>query len=438
MASPLRLPARVRHGYGLGALGFSVANTAIMFFILKYLVDGAGLSPAVAGTVLLVAKVWDATIDPFIGRMLDLKPAYRSWLGRATLPFAVVFAAIWWGLPIQGPFAPLVYCALLMGYASAYSAGVVPYGAMTAALTPDYDERTRLNSARMGWSMVGGIVAGVAMPLVMHAASWRAAGALLGALSIVPLAIAVRATRGRLQPRPARIGTGAPWEVLGSRPFRRTVVLFACAWTTTSALSALVPFYAHHVLGHMEYLDRVYAVIQVSALVSVPLVARLALRAQKHVAYAIGMASFSAALVALALLPAGNVPAVFVVCALVGPGVAAAHVLPWSMLPDAVEVDRVEAGRDRTGSFYGAMTFVEQAATALALWMLGMALEAGGYVEGAAVQGPSAILTIRALVGPVSAVILGAAAVFALLRPPLTRADHARYVETLRRQVEAA
>ncbi len=438
MPAPTPLPARVRHGYGVGALGLAVANTAVMFFILKYLVDGAGLSPAVAGTVLLVAKIWDAAIDPLIGRMLDVRPAYRSWIGRATLPFAVVFAAIWWGLPVRGPLEPLLYVALLVGYASAYSAVVVPYGAMTAVLTPDYDERTRLNAARMGWSMGGGIVAGVLMPIVMHAQGWRTAGVVLGALTILPLVLAVASTRGRLQARPPEVRTGAPWEVVGSRPFRRTVFLFACAWTTTSALSALVPFYAQHVLGHPEHLDLLFAVIQVAALVSVPLVARLAVRLQKHQAYALAMGSFSLALVALSLLPAGNVPAVFVVAALAGPGVAAAHVLPWSMLPDAVEVDRVEAGRDRTGSFYGAMTFVEQVATAVALWTLGLALEVGGYVEGAATQGPSAVLAIRALVGPVPAVVLGTAALFAVLRPPLTRSAHARYVETLRHDAPAA
>jgi GPH family glycoside/pentoside/hexuronide:cation symporter len=438
MPAPVPLPARVRLGYGFGAFGFAVANTAVMFFILKYLVDGARLSPAVAGTVLLVAKIWDAAIDPLIGRRLDVRPAYRSWIGRATLPFAAVFAAIWWGLPIEGPFKAIAYALLLVGYATAYSAAVVPYGAMTALLTPDYDERTRINAARMAWSMVGGIVAGVFMPLIMHAAGWRTAGLVLGAVTILPLALAVSATRGRLQARPPQMKTGAPWEVLGSRPFRRTVILFACAWTTTSALSALVPFYAQHVLGHMEYLDLIFAVIQGAALLSVPLVARFALKAQKHVAYAVAMGSFSVALVALSILPAGNVPAVFVVAALAGPGVAAAHVLPWSMLPDAVEADRVEARRDRTGSFYGAMTFVEQAATAVALWMLGMALEAGGYVEGAATQGPSAVLAIRVLVGPVPAVILGAAALFAVLKPPLTRAAHARYVETLRHDADAA
>ena len=54
MSEPL--PARLRHGYGVGAFSIAVANTAMMFFLLKYLVDGAGLSPGWAGTVLFIGK----------------------------------------------------------------------------------------------------------------------------------------------------------------------------------------------------------------------------------------------------------------------------------------------------------------------------------------------------------------------------------------------
>ena len=142
------LPASLKHGYGVGAFAFSIANTAVMFFLLKFLVDEAHLAPAVAGTVLLVAKVWDAVIDPVIGRLTDRSGTPRRWIAGATLPLAFCFATLWWGLPFTGLAAAVAYGALLVVYNTAFSSVVIPYGALTPALTTDYDERTRLNAAR--------------------------------------------------------------------------------------------------------------------------------------------------------------------------------------------------------------------------------------------------------------------------------------------------
>ena len=41
----------------------------------------------------------------------------------------------------------------------AFTAVNVPYAALTAELTQDYDERTRLSSVRMSFSIVGGVLA---------------------------------------------------------------------------------------------------------------------------------------------------------------------------------------------------------------------------------------------------------------------------------------
>lgn len=403
-----------------------------MFFLLKFLVDEAQLPPATAGNVLLVAKIWDAVIDPVIGRLTDRTGGRRGWMAGAALPLAFMFAGLWWGLPFVGTAQAVAYAALLVVYNTAFSAAVIPYGALTPALTDDYDDRTRLNAARMGWSMVGGIVAGVGMPMLLVNGGWHLAGGVLALLIAPPLAVTWWMTRGREQAAPPESGAVAPpWAVLRNAPFRRVALLFVSAWASIAALSALVPFYVQHHLHAPKMLDALFAAIQLSALVSIPAVAWLAGRVQKHVAYAIGMGGWALVLLGLALVPEGAVYPALALGVLAGPGVAAAHVLPWSMLPDVVEVDAVESGRSRTGDFYGMMTFLEQVATAFALWTLGNGLGMAGYVEGAAEQGEPARLAIRLLIGPVPGAVLLAAAVHAWVRPPLTREAHASLVARL-------
>ncbi|MDP2316912.1 MAG: MFS transporter [Pseudomonadota bacterium] len=429
-----QLPAHVRHGYGIGALSFAIANTAMLFFLLKFLVDEVQLDPALAGSVLLVAKIWDAVIDPVIGRLVDRTGRPRAWIAGATVPLALVFATIWFGLPLSGVAAAVGYGALLVVYNTAYSAAVIPYGALTPALATDYDDRTRLNASRMGWSMVGGIVAGIAMPMLVKAGGFRLGGEVLALLLAPPLLVTWLATRGRVARRAvAASGSLAPpWAVLRSVSFRRVALLFVSAWASIAMLSALVPFYVQHHLHAPQLLDALFAAIQLSALVSIPAVAWLSGRVQKHRAYAVGMVTWAVVLLGLALVPEGATTPALVLGVLAGPGVAAAHVLPWSMLPDVVEVDTLERGADRTGDFYGMMTFLEQVATAVALWVLGNALGAAGYLEGAAEQGEGARLAIRLLIGPVPGVVLLVAGLYAWARPPLTREALGQAVAKLR------
>ena len=338
-----------------------------------------------------------------------------------------LFAASWWGFGGHAFGSGLAlaasYAVLLVLYNTAYTVVVVPYGALTPVLTRDYDERTKLNGARMGWSMMGGIVAGVAFPMMFNAWSWAAGGVVLSCLMVPGLIVMLWATRGHdpVIDVPTR---SSIWSVFRVRAFRRTAVLFLLAWTTISVLSALVPFYTEHHLHHPELLDALFAGIQISALLTIPLVVWLSKRLEKHVAYAICVLAWGAMLLALAAVPEGMpTPAIILAC-LVGPGVAAAHVLPWSMLPDVVEADRVEQGEDRAGAFYGAMTFLEKSGTALALWGLGIALELAGYAEGAATQPESARVAICLLIGPLPAVVLVGDAVLAWKKPPMTREDH--------------
>ncbi|HHO49413.1 MAG TPA: MFS transporter [Deltaproteobacteria bacterium] len=431
----MALSPSIRHGYGVAAFSLSLANTAVLFFLLKFLIDHAGLSPGQAGGVLLVGKLWDAVSDPLVGRLSDrthtAMGARRPWILGASVPFAALFASLWWGIGLQGSAAAAAYAVLLVLYNTAYTAVVVPYGALTPALTTDYDERTALNGARMGWSMLGGIVAGICVPALQeHTGGLRVPGVVLGVLILPGLWWMVAATAGR--DTDAVIEGGPPmWTVLRNRAFRRIALLFLSAWSSIAVLSSLIPFYVEHHVHRPDLLDALFATIQISALVSVPLVVRAAERSQKHVAYGYGMISWGLVLCLLAGVGPGQPELVIGLAIFAGAGVAAAHVLPWAMLPDVVEADTLEQGQPRAGAFYGMMTFLEKLATAVALWAVGAGLQLAGYAEGAATQPEGAVRMIRVLLGPLPAVVLTLAGLYALARPPLTRGGHQALVAKL-------
>jgi Na+/melibiose symporter-like transporter len=107
-----------------------------------------------------------------------------------------------------------------------------------------------------------------------------------------------------------------------------------------------------------------------------------------------------------------------------GIGVGAAHVLPWSIIPDAVEWDDLATGQRHEGMFYSLVTLMQKIASSVAIPVVLLMLEVTGYVPNAPAQNPATARGIQTLIGPVAAVLLSAGILFALLYP-LSRKRHA-------------
>jgi GPH family glycoside/pentoside/hexuronide:cation symporter len=92
-----------------------------------------------------------------------------------------------------------------------------------------------------------------------------------------------------------------------------------------------------------------------------------------------------------------------------GIGVGFSYVAPYAMIPDVIEYGASKTGQRTEGSYYGMWTFVSKTGTALALFITGLVLEAGGYISNAgegAAQPESVFNAIRIIIGPLPAVVL--------------------------------
>lgn len=66
-----RLSVGIKLGYGVCAFGGNLFFTAVAFVLLNYLTDTVGLATGLAGTALMVGRIWDAFYDPVIGYISD-------------------------------------------------------------------------------------------------------------------------------------------------------------------------------------------------------------------------------------------------------------------------------------------------------------------------------------------------------------------------------
>ena len=175
MTAPERSPSRgVVTRYAIGSIGTGGFATLPGLVLVFYLTDTLGVTALVAGLVVTAAKVWDVLIDPWIGersdRALAATGTRRTWMrvGALALPVAfVVTFAVPAGLApaASGTWVFLAFLAT----ATAFSLFQVPYIALPAELTDDYDARTRLLTWRVVVLSASILLFGAGGPLLRRA-----------------------------------------------------------------------------------------------------------------------------------------------------------------------------------------------------------------------------------------------------------------------------
>jgi GPH family glycoside/pentoside/hexuronide:cation symporter len=432
-----KLPQRTKWLYGSADLGFALSDTILGVLFAIFLTDVVGLAPKLAAAAIFFGRTWDWINDPLIGHLSDRTRSRwgrrRPYLLFGWLPFALTFAALWQRPPFTSDLALVIYYALAyFCYDTALTFVSMPYFALTPELTLDYDERTSLTTYRMVFSILGGL-AGFTLPLMLigamrpeNAGRVSAMGIGFGLFCALPLLLAFLGTRERpeYQAQPQRSVRDSIRAAARNRPFIFVMGLFLFTWTGIEIVQAMLLYFLKYRMNLEAESDIILGTIFVVALLMLPFWAWLSRRTDKRVAYIGGMIFLAAVIVSLAFLSPGlGLPVVLALAALAGVGVSAVHVLPWAMIPDAVEVDELATGARHEGVFYSLVSLFKKIASSIAIPLTLLALDQSGYVSNATQQPASAVRTIQWLTGPLPAACLGAGILFALVYP-LSRERH--------------
>jgi GPH family glycoside/pentoside/hexuronide:cation symporter len=438
------LSRRAKLLYGSGDIGFSLTSTIIGAYFAIFLTDVVGLSPGRAAAAIFIGGSWDYINDPIVGYLSDRTRSRwgrrRPFLLFGALPFALAFVMLWWRPPFEDALAlTAYYAAAYVLFDAAATVAYMPYFALTPELTSDYDERTSLTSYRMFFSILGSLIA-FTVPLVLigsfepaSASRVLLVGAVFGLISALPLLLVFFGTRERevyqRQERPGLLQ--ALRTAVRNRAFVYGLLIFLTTWISVVILQDTLLFYIKHVVQREGDSELIMATVFVVAMVALPGWNWVAQRWSKRRAYVGGIAFWAVVQVALiALGPSTGLGIILGLCVLAGIGVSAAHVLPWAMIPDAVEWGEYQTGERHEGTLYSLVTLCRKVATSIAIPGTLLLLEITGYDGLAPRQPPSALMGIRLVIGPLPAVLLGLGIVFAL-RYPLTRERYAQMVSAI-------
>ena len=454
---PLSLATKL--AYGAGDMGTGMTTNLIAFSSLIFLTRVAGLSPGMAGTVLLIGKVWDAVNDPVIGVLSDRTRSRWGrrypWMLISALPFGLTFFLTWIVPGFEEPQSKFWYYAITSVLFQIFFTTVnLPYSTLTAELTQDYDDRTELTSFRLSFSLAGAIAA-LALGLVISGiiidlqTQYLALGGICAVVSVLPIFWCVFGTYPRFrlqqaqllqrQERPDLSTTMPIGQQLGiafrNTPFLYVIGIYLFAWLALQVTASVLPFYVNYWMGQDSYFLAAL-LVQGTAIPMMFVCNLISKRVGKRGLFFIGAGSWLLVQVGLFFSQPEQLNLMYGLCLAASFGVATAYVVPWAMLPDVIELDELETGERREGIFYAFMTFLQKLGLAAGLWLVGQALEISGFVAEATTQVDSALWAIRIFMGFVPMGLLLCAMVLVYFYP-LTREIHAEMLLQLQARRDA-
>jgi oligogalacturonide transporter len=382
-------------GFGLGDIYGGGSATIVSFYYLIFLTDVVRINPALAGTVILISKVYDAITDPFEGVISDRT---RTRLGRrkpyllAGIPLIFLsFFALFYPINLEEEMDRFLFVVLTyLFFSTVISIVMLNYSALQAELTLDYDERTSLSSARIFFSTLSSIVCAlVPIEIVKVLPDVRTGyivmGLVFGAFFALPFIGTVFAARERAEfqkppekfnPRDAFI---EPFRV---RTFVLALLTYMFAFIAIDSVGSIVVYFMKYYLLRGDEANYVAGTLLVFNVIALPIYAYISRRTNKRTALIIGEVVWMVTMLfSFLLTPQSPFLAPYLFAALVGLGIGGIYVMVYAIFPDIPDVDELRSGERREGIFGALITLFRKFSSAIGIFVVSNLLAASGYVR---------------------------------------------------------
>lgn len=416
-------------GYGLGDMSSSMFWKIFGMYLLFFYTKVFGISPAAAGTMFLVTRIWDSLNDPIMGIIADRTETrwgkYRPYLLWFAIPFAVLGVLTFYTPQLSETgklvYAYITYTAMMM----VYTAVNVPYASLLGVMSSHPQDRNILASYRMFFAFIGSFITFMLLqPLVDFFAGdnggavqdgsissdptgWVWAVAIIGSICALLFFLCFKWTRERVKPIDEQqndvsvrqdlknLLKNSPWWILLASG------LAALLFNAIRDGVALFYFADYIQLNYkLPYLGWTMATIyllvgQAANMVGVALAAPLSNRYGKRLTYMVAMTVAAVLSACFFMITPDDIWLIMLLQVLIS--VCAGYVLPllWSMYADIVDHQELKTGRRATGLIFSSSSMSQKMGWALGSALTGWLLAWFGYNQDAAVQTESAVLGVR-------------------------------------------
>ncbi|MCZ8254409.1 MAG: MFS transporter [Polaromonas sp.] len=413
-----------RNGLAYGLLGLPLAFVALPLYVIlpNHYAREFGVPLATLGAILLGARLFDAFIDPLLGRLSDRLFARSAravlTLGAvAALLLALGFALLFFP-PVKGPAALAAWAALMLVLTyAAYSTLSISHQSWGAMLGGNEAERSRIVAWREGLGLAGVVLASVtpvALGLPITTGVFfvaLAAGWLAWSRAVRPVA---RAHAPAQAAAPSAI-----WLPFRSAAFRRLLAVFMLNGIASAVPATLVLFFIQDRLQAPRQMEPLFlGSYFLAAALSMPMWLAIVKRLGLVRTWLAGMLLAIAVFGWAAQLGAGQVAAFTVVCALSGVALGTDLALPGALLAGVVQANG-QSGQSE-GAYFGWWNFATKLNLALAAGLALPLLGVFGYAPGVRDAGALDALVIAYCVLPCVLKLAAAAGLYFFILPSST------------------
>lgn len=438
-----KLSVREKIFYGMGDLSANIMFSAINFYLLYFFINVAGLRAGLAGIIFLVARGWDAITDYLMGRISDKTLSKygkrRVYMLFGAIPYGLAFMLLWltpFGYKPEA-YKFIYYLFVYLLYNTTWTVVYIPYSALTANLTNDYDERTSLNGYKIALANIGIILGAALFSLLAEGTgsvfyevfgsvnkAYAASGILFGSLAIIIMFICTLNVKERFDNSEENNKNFFKTlkEFFKLREFRSIMMYFLLSMIGFDIIMVVFMFFINYSLNFGENANSVLGMVFVAiplvmAILSAALWVKLSEKFMKHKVYAGASIYMTVVLFFAVIVPQGNILTTVMLCVFAGLGMSAIQILPYASVPDVIEVDEYTYGVRREGAYYGITQFMYKIASGLSVALVSFILELFGYIESNTgefiVQPDTAKMAIRVILGVIPGLIFLISIIFA-------------------------
>ncbi len=434
-----KLSKKEKFCYGLGDLSSNIVFAAISFYLLYFMINVADLSPALASLVFIIAKFWDAITDYIMGVISDKTKSKfgkrRVYMLFGAIPYGLIFILLWI-VPFKENTLDIIkflyYTCMYMLFNTIWTVVYVPYNALTANMTQDYDERTSLNGIRIILANIGMLLGAAVFSLLSEGSEsilatafnsvktgYLVGAAIFGVIAAIIMLICAFNVKERYEDEATykKSFIQIIKEFFKLKEFRNTMMYYLLSMVGFDIIMAVFLFFVNDALGFASLGGGIISMIFIAiplivAILTAIIWVKLSEKYNKVKVYSFAVVWISISLLCCLFIPALNSDqsnkilafiCLGIVVIAVGFGMSAVQILPFASVPDVIEVDEYVNGVRREGAYYGVVQFIYKCASGISIALVSLILEIFNYQEsydGSVIaQAPEALVAIRVIIG---------------------------------------
>lgn len=438
-----------------GGGSFNVIN----FLFVEFLTLVVGLPMASLAVVLLLTKIWDGVIDPFIGKITDGKVpgkfGKRRFFMLIAAPFVLIgFVALffpWNIIPSIADNVPVKMVLVIicyMFYATAQSVVLIPYYSHASEMTEDFNERNKVNALRLCFSIVSSLVCVVVPQMIAkpglgdNGVCYIYMALAFGGVFVVAILITALFSHEQVVYPAVKRSLSFKEFVrpLQLKTYRQYLGMQMCASMGMAIMSSffytLFNFYLRNksypiMMGiegggfAMPAATIAAALMFVAQIIAMPFYLRLIKKKSKRFAYITGATIWIAVTATLLFLPQESVEPsvngtivtsvsgtpdwlVILYGLLLGFGICGTVFVPHSSFGDVCDVGQLYFGERTEGSFSGLTNFLNTTAQAIGLFIAPLIVGFAGYTQTTYADLPELSSALQSVLGAEGWAIEGA------------------------------